>query len=176
MGKSEEVKKAPADKKEKRELLEFTLGENRYGVDIGVVSEIRQYQVPTRVPNVQPYVEGVFISRQIPITVIGLSIILETEFQISEKKDVLIVTNHHDKQMAFHVQEVNGIRNVSSEDIMPFDEMMGKANQNVAVGIVKLDNRNIIVLDLEGLMAASCASADYCGSEVNARSIGDEPL
>lgn len=61
MGKSEEVKKAPADKKEKRELLEFTLGENRYGVDIGVVSEIRQYQVPTRVPNVQPYVEGVFI-------------------------------------------------------------------------------------------------------------------
>lgn len=71
--------------------------------------------------------------------------------------------------MAFHVQEVNGIRNVSSEDIMPFDEMMGKANQNVAVGIVKLDNRNIIVLDLEGLMAASCASADYCGSEVNAR-------
>ena len=39
------------------EILEFTLGDNHYGINVAKIREILQYQPVTPVPNANPSVE-----------------------------------------------------------------------------------------------------------------------
>lgn len=42
------------------EILEFTLGDNHYGINVAKIREILSYQKVTPVPNTHPSVEGIF--------------------------------------------------------------------------------------------------------------------
>ena len=54
------------------EILEFTLGDNHYGINVAKIREILSYQKVTPVPNTHPSVEGIFMPREVMITVINL--------------------------------------------------------------------------------------------------------
>ena len=43
------------------EVLEFTLGNNHYGINVAKIREILTYQPVTPVPNSHPSVEGIFM-------------------------------------------------------------------------------------------------------------------
>ena len=43
------------------EVLEFTLGDNHYGINVAKIREILQYMPVTPVPNTHPSVEGIFM-------------------------------------------------------------------------------------------------------------------
>lgn len=43
------------------EILEFTLGDNHYGINVAKIREILSYQKVTPVPNTHPSVEGIFM-------------------------------------------------------------------------------------------------------------------
>ena len=46
------------------EVLEFTLGDNHYGINVAKVREILSYQPVTPVPNSHEFVEGIFMPRE----------------------------------------------------------------------------------------------------------------
>ena len=52
------------------EILEFTLGDNHYGINVAKIREILSYQKVTPVTNTHPSVEGIFMPREVMITVI----------------------------------------------------------------------------------------------------------
>ena len=54
------------------EVLEFTLGDNHYGINVAKIREILSYQPVTPVPNAHPSVEGIFMPRDTMLTVISL--------------------------------------------------------------------------------------------------------
>ena len=54
------------------EVLEFTLGDNYYGINVAKIREILTYQQVTPVPNAHPCVEGIFMPRDTMMTVIDL--------------------------------------------------------------------------------------------------------
>ena len=54
------------------EILEFALGDNHYGINVAKIKEILQYSQVTPVPNAHPSVEGIFMPRDVMITVINL--------------------------------------------------------------------------------------------------------
>lgn len=58
------------------EILEFTLGDNHYGINVAKIREILSYQKVTPVPNTHPSVEGIFMPREVMITVINLKSVL----------------------------------------------------------------------------------------------------
>ena len=43
------------------EILEFTIGNNYYGINVAKIKEILTYQTPTPVPNSHPCIEGILI-------------------------------------------------------------------------------------------------------------------
>ena len=45
------------------EILEFTLGDNHYGINVAKIREILSYQKVTPVPNTHPSVEGIYAAR-----------------------------------------------------------------------------------------------------------------
>lgn len=54
------------------EILEFALGRNRYGINVAKIREILSYQPVTPIPHANPCVEGIFMPRDVMITVISL--------------------------------------------------------------------------------------------------------
>ena len=49
------------------EVLEFTLGNNHYGINVAKIKEILSYQPITPVPNAHPCVEGILLFMLIPL-------------------------------------------------------------------------------------------------------------
>lgn len=132
------------------EILEFKIGENFYGINVAKVREILPYQKPTPIPNAHPFIEGIFMPREDIITLVNLAKALH----VPEKEDsdklghMNIVTNFNRLNIAFHVHGVVGIHRVSWEDINKPDKTINAS----ATGILKWDNKLIVILDFERII------------------------
>ena len=113
------------------ELLEFTVGSQHYGINVAKINELCPYIEPTLVPNSHEYIEGIFMPRERIITVIG---------------------NFNKLHTAFHVNQVLGIHRVSWEDIAKPDSTISSNGNGVATGIIKIEDRIIIIIDFEKIV------------------------
>ncbi len=133
------------------EILEFTLAGNSYGINVAKIREIISYQEVTPVPNSHPSIEGIFMPRDTMITAIDLKNCLGRGE--AEPKGLFIITNFNKLDIAFHVENVLGIYRVSWKDIIKPDVTISTADDSVATGIVKKDNKLIIILDFEKIVS-----------------------
>ena len=133
------------------EILEFTLAGNSYGINVAKIKEIITYQPVTPVPNSHPSIEGIFMPRDTMITAIDLKNCLGRGE--SEKKGLFIVTNFNKLDIAFHVEAVLGIHRVSWRDIIKPDITISAADESVATGIIKKNDKLIIILDFEKIVS-----------------------
>lgn len=131
-------------------ILEFTLGENHYGINVAKIREIKKYETVTPIPNAHPSIEGVFMPRDTMITAIDLKNCLGRGEMSPE--GLFIITNFNKLDIAFHVDNVLGIHTVSWEDIIKPEVTISSAEEGVAIGIVKKEDRLIIILDFEKIV------------------------
>lgn len=134
------------------EVLEFTLGDNHYGINVAKIREILQYMPVTPVPNTHPSVEGIFMPRDTMITVINLKNSLN--LPQTDEKGLFIITNFNKLNVAFHVDQVIGIHRVSWENIIKPDETLTGEQGGTATGVIKMDDRLIVILDFEAIVAS----------------------
>ena len=131
------------------EVLEFTLSGNSYGINVAKIKEIINYQEVTVVPNSHPSIEGIFMPRDRMITAIDLRNCLQRG--VSEPGGLFIVTNFNKLDIAFHVDSVVGIHRLSWTDIIKPDSTV--SSDSTALGIIKLQEKLIIILDFEKIVA-----------------------
>ena len=134
------------------EVLEFTLGDNHYGINVAKIREILQYMPVTPVPNTHPSVEGIFMPRDTMITVINLKNCLN--LPQTDEKGLFIITNFNKLNVAFHVDQVIGIHRVSWENIIKPDETLTGEHGSTATCVIKMDDRLIVILDFEAIVAS----------------------
>lgn len=132
------------------EILEFTVDGNAYGINVAKVREIIACQPITPVPNAHPSIEGIFMPRDRMITAIDLKNCLQRGQ--SQPGGLLIITNFNKLDIAFHVESVVGIHRVSWTEIIKPDATISTADEGVATGIVKINNKLIIILDFEKIV------------------------
>ncbi len=135
------------------EILEFMIGNNRYGINVAKIREILPYTKAVPVPNADPAIEGIFMPRDEIITSINLSKVLNMAPSNNEAGDLYIVTYFNHTNAAFHVHSVAGIQRVSWADILKPDATLSTQGNGVATGIVKINGRLIILLDFEKIIA-----------------------
>ncbi len=133
------------------EVLEFTLAGNSYGINVAKIREIIPYQTVTPVPNAHPSIEGVFMPRDIMITAIDLKNCLQRGE--SNEGGLFIVTNFNGLNIAFHVDQVVGIHRVSWTEIIKPDSTINNSEDGVSTGIIKKNNKLIIILDFEKIVS-----------------------
>lgn len=131
-------------------ILEFMVGGNYYGINVAKIREIIKYEPVTPVPNAHPSIEGVFMPRDVMITAIDLKNCLGRGE--SEPKGLFIITNFNKLDIAFHVDNVLGIHTVSWSEIIKPEVTISTAEEGVAIGIVKKEDRLIIILDFEKIV------------------------
>ncbi len=132
------------------EILEFMLDENCYGINVAKIKEIIPYQEVTPVPNAHPSIEGIFMPRDTMITAINLKNCLQRGNQ--DTKGLFIITNFNKLDIAFHVDSVVGIHRISWRDIIKPNATINNADAGVSTGIVKYDDKLVIILDFEKIV------------------------
>jgi len=132
------------------EVLEFKLDGNAYGINVAKIKEIINYQEVTPVPNAHPSIEGIFMPRDTMITAIDLKNCLQRG--VSEPGGLFIVTNFNKLDIAFHVDSVVGIHRVSWTEIIKPGSTVSTTEDGVSTGIIKFDDRLIIILDFEKIV------------------------
>lgn len=133
------------------EVLEFTLGDNHYGINVAKIREILTYTPVTPVPNSHPSIEGVFMPRDIMITVVNLKNCLGMPSE--GEKGLFIITNFNKLDIAFHVDEVIGIHRVSWEEIIKPDSTLNGQGVSVATGVIKINDKLVLILDFESIVS-----------------------
>ena len=134
------------------EVLEFTLGDNHYGINVAKIREILQYTPVTPVPNSHPSVEGIFMPRDTMITVIDLKKCLG--LPATDEKGLFIITNFNKLNVAFHVDEVIGIHRVSWENIIKPDSTIQGRDGSTATGVIKMNDKLVVILDFESIVSS----------------------
>ncbi len=133
------------------EVLEFNVCGNSYGINVAKIKEIIPYQPVTPVPNSHPSIEGIFMPRDIMITAIDLRNCLQRG--TSEPGGLFIVTNFNNLDIAFHVDSVLGIHRVSWTEINKPNETVNTVDESISTGIIKIDNKLVIILDFEKILS-----------------------
>lgn len=136
------------------ELLEFEVGNSSYGINISKVVEIMIDQEVTPVPNAPAEVEGVFIPRDKLISVIDLHKVLHTPHSKSSK-EIFIICEFNQMQIAFHVSKVNGIQRISWSDISDPPTVANGSTEGdgLSTGVAKIGDKIIIILDFEKIVS-----------------------
>ncbi|MCR5626717.1 MAG: chemotaxis protein [Lachnospiraceae bacterium] len=132
------------------EILEFKLDNESYGINVAKIKEIIPYQPVTPVPNSHPSIEGIFMPRDTMITAIDLKNCLQRGSQ--ENSGFFIITNFNKLDIAFHVDQVLGIKRVSWASIIKPDATVNTVEAGISTGIVKFDERLVIILDFEKIV------------------------
>ncbi len=132
---------------EEIELLVFQIDNKSYGINVDKVREIIRNEEVTMIPNAHPYIEGVFMPRDIIITLVNLAKALNLPQSANIEKDMLIITNLNELNIAFRVHSLGGIHRVMQKDIMIPDKTIKNETSSLATGIVKIKEELIIILD-----------------------------
>ncbi len=150
---------AEQEKKTTGEMIQFVnfrLRDEEFGVDIGSVREITKVADITHIPEAPSFVYGVTNLRGQVITVIDLA----RQFGLSPQQELpetarIVVTEIRGQTVGMLVDEVPEVLKITSENIEPAPELIQtEVRKDYIKGVGKLDNRLIILLDLEKLLAS----------------------
>ena len=151
------------------EILEFVLDGYSYGINVAKIREIIPYQRVTPIPNAHPSIEGIFMPRDVMITAINLSNCLGHEDTLVG--GMFIITNFNQLNIAFHVEDVLGIHRVSWTEIVKPDQSFGSLEDSIISGVIKREERLIIILDFEKIICDINPETGLKISEIDA--LGD---
>ena len=131
------------------EILEFGISGNSYGINVAKITELMQIQEVQQMPLSHPCVEGVFQPRSEVYTIVDLAMYLGLGTSDNPEKDIFIITNFNQMNIAFHVHAVESIFRISWQDIEKPDSIIYGGQEGVVTGIAKVNDRIISILDFE---------------------------
>ncbi|ANF58389.1 chemotaxis protein CheW [Halotalea alkalilenta] len=136
----------------RKEYLSFRLGDEEYAIDILRVQEIRGYDNITRIAGTPPFIKGVTNLRGVIVPIVDLRIKFELESVEYDHRTVVIVLNIGDRVVGAVVDDVKDVLSLSPDQLRPAPEFGGAMSVEYLEGLVDLDDRMLILLDIERLM------------------------
>lgn len=148
------VKKETASQRDEiLQLVTFRLGAEEFGVDIHALQEIIRMQTITRVPKAPPFVEGVINLRGQVIPVIDLRKRIGMPAATHDKSTRIMVVQLTRKTVGFVVDAVGEVKRIPSRTVEPPPPIVAGIESEYIQGVGKLDDRLLILLDLNKLLS-----------------------
>ncbi|MGL4875852.1 MAG: chemotaxis protein CheW [Clostridium sp.] len=132
-------------------VLIFGLNGEYFATDIGQVERIIGYERPTKVPEAPDFVEGVIKHEEKIVPIINMN----KKFCIQENKEEnkkIIIIKREKKKFGIIVENVYEVKDIKEEEIEVAPDIVVNIRGNYINGIVKLDERIIILLNLEKIL------------------------
>ena len=138
---------------EEKQLVVFDLDSESYGVDIGAVREIIRMQEITRVPRTPEFVEGVINLRGKVIPVVDLRKRFGLAVGEENKDNRIVVVDIGGQDIGVVVDAVTEVLRIPAAAIEPPSSVITSADSEYLLGIVKLADKMIILLELESVLS-----------------------
>jgi len=134
------------------QLVSFRLGQEEYGVEITKVQEIILMGEITRVPQVPPYIKGLINLRSTVIPILDLRLRFGLPPQEPTDETRIVVLNVQEKTIGMIVDAVNQVLRINRDQIAPPPPTVGKVGRECLTGLVRLDGRLLILLDVDKIL------------------------
>ena len=134
---------------EERQLVVFDLADEAYGVDINAVDGIIRMQVITKVPRTLEFVEGVINLRGEVIPIVDMRKRFGLRVTEETKDSRITVADMGGHKVGMIVDAVNEVLRITADSIEPPSSVITTAESTYLMGIAKVEDRLIILLDLE---------------------------
>ena len=129
------------------------LGEEQYGIDIKLISNIVRMQKITRVPKVSSYIRGVINLRGevIPVISLRLKMGLQDD-EITKKTRIIILTLEQHESIGVLVDEVKEVVTLDEEHVEKVSYDKDDKSKFLS-GVGKYDEKLISLLDINAVLA-----------------------
>jgi len=137
------------------QLVIFQLAGEEFGVEIMQVQEIIRMPDITRIPQSPDYVEGVINLRGKIIVVINLDTRFDLQSKELDENSRIIIVEVGENVVGMVVDSVSEVLRLSTANVEPAPEIItAKIHVDYLRGVGKLDDRLLILLDLEKVLSA----------------------
>lgn len=146
-------------KNEVIQLVNFSIDNEEYGVEVLKVREIIRMTDVTRVPNAPNFVDGVFNLRGKVIPIISLRKRLSLPVIGNDSRTRIIVLDIDNKLTGVIVDSVAEVIRITSDDIQPASEALSSSlEDDLFVGLVNRDNRIYILINSDKILTSDEAN------------------
>lgn len=133
------------------EIVEFSIGKNKFGINVIKVKEIINPVAITQIPHAHPNVEGIIELRGEVLPVVDVAAALGFPKSMNPDQDKFIVAESNKQKVVFHVHTVTQIHRISWDKIeKPSDMYQGSDSQ--VIGVIKMNGEMILLLDFEKIV------------------------
>ena len=135
------------------QLVGFKIGQEEFGINILSVHEIIKVIDITTVPNASDYIAGVINLRGRIIPIVHLRKRLKMPVIETNKNTRIIVVEINEKTIGFIVDEVQEVLRISTDITEKPPELVSGLDSEYITSVAKLEDRLLILLDLEKTLA-----------------------
>lgn len=133
------------------EILEFTVKNTHYAINVIKIKEILEIDYVTKVPKSNPALIGLTMVRGDVIPLIDMNYVLEKEFTPINGKIKTLLCEFNQLKVAFCVDEVHGIHRIGW-NLIKKPDMVIENNDSLIIGNITLGERIIMLLDFEKIV------------------------
>jgi chemotaxis signal transduction protein len=155
------------------QLVGLKLGDEEYAIDVLKIQEIIRTVEITSVPRTDSFVLGVMNLRGKVIPVVDLRVRFNLDKMDFDKETRIIVVRFDSEHIGFVVDEVTEVIRISKNMVEPTPPLVGSIGQEYILGICKYDDRLIILLDIDTVIAEGKAVAE---SDLRKRFLGQAAI
>ena len=138
-----------------RELLVFALGKEEYGMDILKVQEIRGYDAVTSIANSPDFIKGVINLRGNIVPIVDLRIKFGLGNVVYDQFTVVIILNIAQRTLGIVVDGVSDVMTLATDQLRAAPEFGTALDTTYILGLGTVENRMIILVDIEKLMTST---------------------
>lgn len=135
------------------QLVTFSIGEEEFGVEILKVQEIIRTMEITKVPRAPEFVEGVINLRGKVIPIIDLRRRFGLDSKKHDKHTRIIVIEINNMIVGFIVDSVSEVLRIPAGTVEPPPPVVAGMESDYISGVGKLQDRLLILLDLDRLLS-----------------------
>jgi purine-binding chemotaxis protein CheW len=135
-------------------LVSSKIEEEEFGIEILKVQEIIKMMSITKIPNTPEFIEGIINLRGRIIPVVDLRIRLGLIKQTYTKNTRIVVVELNNHIIGFIVDEVSEVIRITKDTTEEPPAMISGINREFVTAIGKLEDRLLILLDLEKVFSS----------------------
>ena len=138
------------------QYLTFIMNDEEYGIDILRVQGIQGWDTVTEIPNTPDYILGVINLRGAVVPIIDLRSRLGIESIEFGPTTVVIIVRIGDEKagrtVGLVVDAVSEVYSIQESDLAPAPDFGRSANTDYVRALATVDNKMVILMDIEQLM------------------------
>jgi len=155
---------APAFISEARQIVTFNIDKRVFGIDVGVIREIKGWQETTLLPHAAHYVRGVINLRGLILAVYDLRARLGGGLTIPTPKHVNLVVDVAEQTAGILVDAVSDIVDVPAQAIRPAPTVAMDGIELIE-GVAVLQDTVVALLNLSAVLGRGTASPQANAAE-----------